>query len=205
MTKCEPRARLQPRTFSMVERRTPYRVLRDPSNAAATAPAQMLPPAPTTPTSANCDAPVNMRSDSAPVWRTDSPAAVAIAPNEMAYAPLAMAIATASRTMPRVGDLDLAVGPRGRAKQRRVGSCTRLRRAGRENRRPESCAARVARRGGAGVRDEEIDRFALLIDEDLPKLRVVCDRDLLSCRGLAWARACGTCGRARSATCRGQQ
>src|SRR2546429_9228819 len=101
MTKCEPRARLQPRMLSIVERRTPYRVLRDPSNAAATAPAQMLPPAPTTPTNANCDAPVNMRSDSAPAWRQDSPAAVAMAPNERQYAPLAMGIATASRQTPR--------------------------------------------------------------------------------------------------------
>jgi hypothetical protein len=58
--------------------------LRDPSNAAVAAPAQTLPPAPITPTRANCDAPVNISTDSAHVWNSVRPAAVEIAPNEIA-------------------------------------------------------------------------------------------------------------------------
>ena len=52
--------------------------------AAVAAPAHTLPPAPTTPTSANCEAPVNISTDRAHVWSSDSPAAVEIAPNEIA-------------------------------------------------------------------------------------------------------------------------
>jgi hypothetical protein len=47
-----------------------------------------------TPTSANCDAPVNMRRESAHVWRTLRPAAVAIAPKLTPYAAVAMPTAT---------------------------------------------------------------------------------------------------------------
>ena len=43
-----------------------------------------LPPPDTTPTRANCDPPVNISSDSAHVWSTDSPAAVASAPYDRA-------------------------------------------------------------------------------------------------------------------------
>jgi len=59
-------------------------VFREPSNAAASTPAQMLPPAPTTPTNASCEAPVNISTESANVCMRDSPAAVEIAPNETA-------------------------------------------------------------------------------------------------------------------------
>jgi hypothetical protein len=48
------------------------------------APAHTLPPAPITPTIANCDAPVNIRSESETVWTSVRPAAVEIAPNESA-------------------------------------------------------------------------------------------------------------------------
>jgi len=48
------------------------------------APAHTLPPAPITPTSANWEAPVNMRTDKAHVWSSDTPAAVEIAPKEIA-------------------------------------------------------------------------------------------------------------------------
>jgi len=59
-------------------------VLREPSSAAVAAPAHTLPPAPTTPTSANCEAPVNIKIESAQVWTSVSPAAVEMAPKEIA-------------------------------------------------------------------------------------------------------------------------
>ena len=61
-------------------------------------PALAAPPVPTTPASANCEAPVNMASESTHVWATENPAAVEIAPNESAYAPVATPMPTASRT-----------------------------------------------------------------------------------------------------------
>ena len=61
------------------------------------APAHTLPPAPITPTSANWEAPVNINSDRLAVWSSDRPAAVAIAPNDSAYAPLAIPIPSAFR------------------------------------------------------------------------------------------------------------
>ena len=48
------------------------------------APANGFPPEPTTPISANCDAPVNISSDSAHVCGTSSPAATDSAPNDSA-------------------------------------------------------------------------------------------------------------------------
>src|SRR5207237_503957 len=57
--------------------------------------------------SANCEAPVNSSTDSAHVWSTDNPAALEIAPNEIAYAPLAIAMPRASRTIPFRGSADL--------------------------------------------------------------------------------------------------
>src|SRR5207237_935365 len=64
--------------------RSPYIALREPSSAAVAAPAHTLPPAPITPTRANWEAPVNMRTDKAHVWSSGSPAAVEIAPKEIA-------------------------------------------------------------------------------------------------------------------------
>ena len=43
--------------------------------------ASALPPAPRTPTSANCEAPVNISSDIVDACQTFSPAATAAAPN----------------------------------------------------------------------------------------------------------------------------
>src|SRR5580765_725601 len=48
-----------------------------------------LPPVPTMPTAANCDAPVNTRSDSAHVLATDRPLATASTPNDTPKTPTA--------------------------------------------------------------------------------------------------------------------
>ena len=58
-------------------------MFRLPSSSAVSAPEIGDPPDATTPTSANCEAPVNTSRDSAQVWRTDSPAATEMAPKEM--------------------------------------------------------------------------------------------------------------------------
>jgi hypothetical protein len=46
---------------------------------------------------------VNISTDSAHVCRSESPAAVEIAPNDTAYAPLAIAMPSASRAIARRG------------------------------------------------------------------------------------------------------
>src|SRR5207248_10037064 len=84
ITKCAAARRRRPPTFNSEERRTPYRALRDPSSAAVAAPAHTLPPAPRTPTRANCDAPVNMRTERVHVCSSERPAAVEMAPKEIA-------------------------------------------------------------------------------------------------------------------------
>src|SRR2546428_2180830 len=48
-----------------------------------------------------------MSTDSAHAWNSVRPAEVEIAPNEIAYAPLAIAMPSASRTIPRRGSADL--------------------------------------------------------------------------------------------------
>ena len=70
-----------------------------PNSAAVAAPAHGLPPEAITLTNANCDAPVNMSSESAQVCAIDRPAVTEIAPNDSAYAPVAMPMPRASRTM----------------------------------------------------------------------------------------------------------
>ena len=84
MTSCDANSRRGPLTLRSDESRSPYRALREPNNAAVAAPAHAFPPAPMTPMKANCDAPVNIRSDSTQVWRTDRPAVTESAPNESA-------------------------------------------------------------------------------------------------------------------------
>ena len=84
ITRCAAAMRRRPRTSSNDDSLNPYIALRDPSSAAVAAPAHTLPPAPITPTSANWEAPVNMRTDKAHVWSSDTPAAVEIAPKEIA-------------------------------------------------------------------------------------------------------------------------
>ena len=58
-------------------------MLREPSISAVTEAVAGVPPAASTPTSANWLAPVNISSDSAQVWATLSPDATATAPNEV--------------------------------------------------------------------------------------------------------------------------
>jgi hypothetical protein len=58
--------------------------LRVPRRTAVATPALAAPPVPTTPTSANRDAPVNMASERMQVWTIEKPAAVEIAPNDSA-------------------------------------------------------------------------------------------------------------------------
>src|SRR5258708_25651159 len=84
ITNWAARARRRPRTSRSEARRRPYRALREPSRAAAAVPAHTPPPAPITPTRANCDAPVHITADRKQVCRIDRPAAVEIAPQEMA-------------------------------------------------------------------------------------------------------------------------
>jgi hypothetical protein len=50
-------------------------------------PEMALPPAPITPTIANCDAPENVRSESRLVWRSENPAAILAAPKAVPYKP----------------------------------------------------------------------------------------------------------------------
>ena len=72
-----------PRTFKTGAMRNPYKVLRTPSSDAVAIPLSALPPAPRTPTTANCDAPVNVRRESKQDCRTVKPAATEAAPNAM--------------------------------------------------------------------------------------------------------------------------
>ena len=57
-------------------------MFRVPSISAVTAPESGAPPAATTPTIANWDAPVNITNDRTQVCSTDRPAATETAPNE---------------------------------------------------------------------------------------------------------------------------
>jgi hypothetical protein len=57
-------------------------VLRVPSSSAVSVPDSGAPPAASTPTKANWEAPVNTSSDSAQVCSTSSPEATDTAPNE---------------------------------------------------------------------------------------------------------------------------
>ena len=73
--------RFAPRTLRMGAIRNPYKPLRIPRSDAVAIPERALPPAPITPTTANCDAPENVRSESAHVCRIENPAAIPAAPN----------------------------------------------------------------------------------------------------------------------------
>src|SRR5664279_135263 len=101
MTRCAASSRIGPRTRNRADKRSPYRALREPSSVAVAAAASGAPPAPSTPTSANWLAPVNMTADSVAVCGTDSPVAVAIAPKDSPYAPVAAPTARASRSTAR--------------------------------------------------------------------------------------------------------
>ena len=84
MANCAAGNRRRAPNLNSDDRRTQYRALRVPSKTAVAAPAQMLPPAPTMTTRANCDAPVNIKSDRATVCSSDNPDVVEIAPNDRA-------------------------------------------------------------------------------------------------------------------------
>ncbi len=76
-------------------------MFRVPSISAVSAPESGAPPAAATPTNANCEAPVNITSDRAQVWRTESPAATETAPKETPYSPVAIPTPRPSRTIAR--------------------------------------------------------------------------------------------------------
>ena len=98
ITRCAAPTRRSPLTRRSGASRTPYSAFLVPRSTAVATPALAAPPVPTTPTSANCDAPVNIASESVQVWAIEKPAAVEIAPNDSAYAPVATPMPTASRT-----------------------------------------------------------------------------------------------------------
>ena len=79
--------RLKPLTFKRGAMITPYRPLRIPSREAVAIPLSAVPPAPNTPTTANCDAPENVKSESKQLCRTEKPFATAAAPKATPYAP----------------------------------------------------------------------------------------------------------------------
>ncbi len=58
-----------------------------------------LPPAPITPTTANCDAPENVSKDNRQAWSTENPFATAAAPNATPYAPTVMETLNESRNV----------------------------------------------------------------------------------------------------------
>ena len=72
-------------------------MLRVPSSRALATAATPLPPAPTTPTRANWEAPVNIDSDITTACATVSPAEAAAAPKAVPYRPTATPSPTASR------------------------------------------------------------------------------------------------------------
>ncbi|CAB4532792.1 unannotated protein [freshwater metagenome] len=55
--------RLKPLTFNRGAMMTPYKPLRTPRSDAVAIPLKALPPAPNTPTTANCEAPEKVSSD----------------------------------------------------------------------------------------------------------------------------------------------
>lgn len=72
-----------------------------PSIRAVAAAESGAPPAAATPTNANCEAPVNITSESAQVCSTVSPEPTDTAPNEAPYRPVATATPRLSRTTAR--------------------------------------------------------------------------------------------------------
>src|SRR5690606_6325630 len=111
MTPCAATARRAPRQPRRSAMRSPYRVLRAPSSSAPTAPAIRLPPPATTPTSANCEAPVKANRLSAHAWGTLSPAATAAVPNAVPETPTARPMPSASRTGGERGKTELLTLP----------------------------------------------------------------------------------------------
>ena len=82
MTSCALAALRHPRARNSDDSRNPYNALRLPSRIAVAAPAAPLPPLLIVLTSANCEPPVNISTDSAHACSTENPPAAASAPNE---------------------------------------------------------------------------------------------------------------------------
>ena len=72
---------LKPLTFNRGAMITPYKPFRIPSSEAVAIPLIALPPAPITPTTANWEAPENVRRDKRQLCTTEKPLATAAAPN----------------------------------------------------------------------------------------------------------------------------
>ena len=68
----------------------PYTLLRAANSAAPPNADAAEPPAPSTLTAENCEAPVNTSSDITHAWATDAPAETAVTPNDTANTPTAM-------------------------------------------------------------------------------------------------------------------
>src|SRR5664279_1175697 len=98
MTSWASPSRRSPLTRRISANRSPYNAFRAPSMIAVAAPASGAPPPAITAISPNWLAPVNISRDNAMVCQTLSPPASAMAPNEMAYAPVAMATPIESRS-----------------------------------------------------------------------------------------------------------
>ncbi|CCH86639.1 exported protein of unknown function [Modestobacter italicus] len=79
-------------------------MLRVPSSSALPIAASAPPPAPSTPTSANWEAPVNISSDIASACHGSSPAPTAAAPKATPYSPTATPSPTASRSVAERAD-----------------------------------------------------------------------------------------------------
>ena len=84
---CAANIRRNPFTFKTGAILSPYKVFRTPSKEAVAIALSALPPAPNTPTTANCDAPVKVRSESKQLCKTEKPAATEAAPKAIPYAP----------------------------------------------------------------------------------------------------------------------
>src|SRR5664279_1839903 len=98
MTSWASPSRRSPLTRRISANRSPYNAFRAPSMIMLGAPASGAPPPAITAMSPNWLAPVNISRDNAMVCQTLSPPASAMAPNEMAYAPVAMATPMESRS-----------------------------------------------------------------------------------------------------------
>ena len=80
MVICAANIRRNPFTFKTGAILRPYKVFRTPNKDAVAIPVSALPPAPNTPTTANCDAPEKVRSERRQVCRIENPAATPAAP-----------------------------------------------------------------------------------------------------------------------------
>jgi hypothetical protein len=78
---------------------TPYSAFLIPSKEAVAIPLIADPPAPTTPMTANCDAPEKVSNESKQLCKTVKPLATAAAPNATPYAPTVIETLSESRNV----------------------------------------------------------------------------------------------------------